>query len=147
MDGGELVHRVVVPGRVALVVEGALPGEDNKPGHVQPARLHLREGDLGLQIHRVVALGGEVGRVDVVVGVGRDDALVDRAGPGDHGFLGFVGGRLRAGVVAGIGACDGGEGEDEGERAGDGAAGRHGKNSLGSRRARPYHARSHMGSR
>ena len=118
VDGVELVDRVLVGRCVALFVEQALGGVDDEPADIQPARLHLGQRDLGGQVRRVVALGGEVRRADVDVGVEGDDAVVDAAGALDECLF-----RLFAGVVGG-GA---GEGADpEGERKADGQGGRAG---------------------
>ena len=69
VDGPELVHGVLVSGRVAGIIQIALPRVHDEPGHIKAARIHLGQGDLGGEVHRVVLFLGEVLGVDVVVGV------------------------------------------------------------------------------
>ena len=57
---------------------------DDHERDVEAAFLHLRQVHLVGQPHRVVAAAGEVRRIDVVVRVERDHALVNRARPRDQ---------------------------------------------------------------
>ena len=79
VDGVELDDRLVVGVRVAFRRQVALPHVHDEPCDIEPARFHLGQVHLGRQIHGVVLLGGEVGRVDVVVRVQGDDPFVDAA--------------------------------------------------------------------
>ena len=85
MNGVELGDRravgALVSGREASGLRGSLPDVDDEERDVEAAFLHLRQVHLRRQPHGVVAVGREVLRIDVVVGVERDDAVVDGAGP------------------------------------------------------------------
>ena len=68
----------------ALVAGGAqlsLPDVDDEERDVEPALLHLGQVHLRRQAHGVVAVGRERLRIDVVVRVERDDAVVDGTRP------------------------------------------------------------------
>lgn len=69
MDRIKLRNGLLVGVGKTLGGEVALSDKDDQPGHIQPASFHLWQGDLRVEVHRVVVLGREVDRIDVVVGV------------------------------------------------------------------------------
>ena len=83
VDRVELLDRrlvgAVVAGRRERIRAGALADVDDEEGGVEAALDHLGQVHLVAQVHRVVALGGEVRGADVVVRVERHHALVDPA--------------------------------------------------------------------
>src|SRR5262249_28584622 len=88
VHGVELCHRLAIRILVAGRRQVALADVGEEEGDVQAALRHLRQVHLRRQAQRVVAVGGEVPRVDVVVRFERDDALVDRARPRNEVRLG-----------------------------------------------------------
>ena len=79
MDRVEFRDCLLVSAVVALGGERTLPDVDDEERRVEAAGSHLRQVDLIAEILRVVALRREVGDVDVVVRVERDDPFVNRA--------------------------------------------------------------------
>ena len=75
----ELRHRLLVGAVVALRRQRALADVDDEEGGVEPAFDHLRHVDLRLEALRVVLLAREVVRIDVVMRVERDHAIVNGA--------------------------------------------------------------------
>ncbi len=88
VNGVELLDRLRVGPVVALGRERPLPDVDDEEGGVETALFHLGKVDLGVEALGVVARLGEVARIDVVVRVERDDALVDAARPLDERRVG-----------------------------------------------------------
>jgi len=88
VDGGEFLHGLGVGlGKTGRGEVGRLPHIDDQEHRVQPPGLHLGEVHLGRQAAGVVAVPGEVGRVDVDVGVESHDPVVDGPGPDGVGGL------------------------------------------------------------
>ena len=79
MDRVELRDRLLVGAVVALRRQRSLADVDDEERGVEAALLHLREVDLRVEPLRVVLLPREVLRIDVVVRVERDDAVVNGA--------------------------------------------------------------------
>ena len=101
VDCLELCQRLPVGVPVSFGGQVSLTHKHDHPRYVEPARFHVWKIHLRGQRHRVVAIRGEVGRADVVVGIERDDALVDSAGARDQVRLGLC----DVVVLAAGGAC------------------------------------------
>ena len=61
-----------------------MAGVNDKPGYIKPALTHLRQCDLGSEILGIVHRFGEVGCVNVDVGVERNDIFMDLFGFGNE---------------------------------------------------------------
>ncbi len=79
LDRVELRHRLLVGAVVTCGRQRALADIDDEEGSVEAAFDHLRQVDLGVEPLGVVLLTREVVRIDVVVGIERDYAIVNRA--------------------------------------------------------------------
>jgi hypothetical protein len=97
VDGTELVQRIGFGGCVAFRGQRTLACVDDEPGHIQPTLNHFGQVHLGIQIGRVIVGLGEIDRVDIGMGIERDDAFVDATRALDKRLFGFGGRRRNSG--------------------------------------------------
>jgi hypothetical protein len=88
VNGVELGHRLFIGAVVAFGRQGSLSDVDNEERGIESALAHLRQVDLIAEVLCVVAFRGEVVGVDVVVGIERDDALMNALCLLDEGVVG-----------------------------------------------------------
>ena len=91
VDGVELFDGLLVGEVVGFGGGEALADVDDEESDVHVAVGHFGEIDLGIEALEVVAGGGEVGGVDVVMGIEFQDAIVDGLGFGQEGGAGGLG--------------------------------------------------------
>ena len=83
MHGVELGDRLAVGAVKAFRRERALADVDDHERDIHSAFDHFRQIDLRGEAHLVVAIGGEVGGLDIVVSVELQDAAVNQFGFGE----------------------------------------------------------------